>query len=55
MTKPSHERRELNRSTEKLSTHELCASELDAVVGGTSKIMRNASEMKKSLISNFPR
>ena len=49
MTKPSNERRELNRSTE------LCATELEAVVGGTSKIMKNASEMKKALIQNFPR
>ena len=55
MTKPSNERRELNRSTRELSTDQLCATELDAAVGGTSKIMRAASEMKKSLISNFPR
>jgi hypothetical protein len=48
MTKPSNERRELNRSTQ-----ELCASELDAVVGGTSKIVKSQSETRKAIIGNL--
>jgi hypothetical protein len=54
MTKPSNERRELNRSTQELC-RQLCATELDAVVGGTSKVVKAGSDLKKPLIANFPR
>jgi hypothetical protein len=54
MTKPSNGRRDLNRSTQELC-QQLCASELDAVVGGTSKVVKSGSDMKKPLIANFPR
>jgi hypothetical protein len=52
MTKPSNERHELNRSTQELC-HQLCASELDAVVGGTSKIVKSQSETRKAIIGNL--
>jgi len=48
MTKPSNERRELSRSTQ-----QLCATELDAVVGGTSKVAKAGSDMMRPIIQNF--
>ena len=53
MTKPSNERRELNRSTQ-----ELCTSELDAVVGGNlfkflSDILKAQSDTLRSISRNI--
>jgi hypothetical protein len=48
MTKPSNERRELNRSTQ-----ELRATELDLVVGGMSKVVKSASDTRKAIIQNI--
>lgn len=53
MTKPSNERRELHRST-----HELRATELDAVNGGSwfkylSDILKGQSDTLKSIAQNL--
>jgi bacteriocin-like protein len=52
MTKPSNERRELN-----CSTHELSATELNTVIGGTffkflSDILKAQSDTQKSIARN---
>ena len=47
MTKPGNERREVNRSAQ-----QLCATELDGVVGGTGKTVKTNNDTHKSISQN---